>query len=109
MNYDKVMAEQYGGNHYKERAIQPWEIWEAYDMNGWQASALKYLLRYKDKDKPLEDLYKCLHNIQYLIAKEERKQIVKAETSDVINNVVAQLTKWKRGAMPLFLFFNFTF
>jgi hypothetical protein len=93
MNYDKVMAEQYGGNHYKERAIQPWEIWEAYDMNGWEASALKYLLRYKDKGKPLEDLYKCLHNVQYLIAKEERKQIIKAETSDVINNVVAQLTK----------------
>ena len=82
MKYEEVMEIQYGGNHYKERAIQPWEVWEAYDMNGWEASALKYLLRYKDKGKPLEDLQKCLHNIQYLIAKEERKQRVQNQASD---------------------------
>lgn len=93
MQYDEVMAIQHGGNHYKERAIQPWEVWEAYDMNGWEASALKYLLRYKDKGKPLEDLNKCLHNIQYLIAKEERKAMAKQDTSKVISNMVDQLAK----------------
>ena len=93
MQYDKVMATQYGGNHYKDRAIQPWEVWEAYDMNGWEASALKYLLRYKDKGKPLEDLYKCMHNIQYLIAKEERKVMAKQDTSKVIDHMVNQLAK----------------
>jgi hypothetical protein len=72
-NYDEVMSDQYGGNHYKDKAIQPWEVWEAYDMNGWEASALKYLLRYKSKGKPLEDLYKCKHNVEYLIAKLERE------------------------------------
>lgn len=72
-NYDEVMSDQYGGNHYKDKAIQPWEVWEAYDMNGWEASALKYLLRYKSKGKPLEDLYKCRHNVDYLIAKIERE------------------------------------
>lgn len=72
-NYDAVMSDQYGGNHYKDKAIQPWEVWEAYDMNGWEASALKYLLRYKSKGKPLEDLYKCRHNVDYLIAKIERE------------------------------------
>jgi len=93
MQYDKVMATQYGGNHYKDRAIQPWEVWEAYDMNGWEASALKYLLRYKDKGKPLEDLHKCMHNIQYLIAKEERKVMAKQDTSKVIDHMVNQLAK----------------
>lgn len=93
MKYEEVMATQYGGNHYKERAIQPWEVWEAYDMNGWEASALKYLLRYKDKGKPLEDLNKCLHNIQYLIAKEERKLKAKENTSNVIERMVTELTK----------------
>jgi hypothetical protein len=67
------MNVQYGGNHYKDRVIQPWEVWAAYDMDGWEASACKYLLRYKDKGKPLEDLLKCKHNIEYLIAREERK------------------------------------
>ena len=96
MNYNQVMETQYGGNHYKERAIQPWEIWEAYDLNGWEASALKYLLRYKDKGKPLEDLYKCMHNVQYLIAKEERRLMAeetKQSVNTVINNMVGQLTK----------------
>lgn len=93
MQYEQVMATQYGGNHYKERAIQPWEVWEAYDMNGWEASALKYLLRYKDKGKPLEDLHKCMHNIQYLIAKEERKAMAKKDISSVIDHMVNELTK----------------
>ena len=93
MKYEQVMDIQYGGNHYKERSVQPWEVWEAYDMNGWEASALKYLLRYKDKGKPLEDLYKCMHNIQYLIAREERKQVSKQDTNSVISNMVTQLTK----------------
>jgi hypothetical protein len=95
MNYNQVMETQYGGNHYKERAIQPWEIWEAYDLNGWEASALKYLLRYKDKGKALEDLYKCMHNVQYLIAKEERRLMAeetKQTVNTVINNMVGQLT-----------------
>lgn len=93
MDYDEVMDTQIGGNHYKERAIQPWEVWEAYDMNGWESSALKYLLRYKDKGKPLEDLYKCMHNIQYLIAKQERAMIGKKTTSNVIDRMVSDLTK----------------
>jgi hypothetical protein len=93
MQYDEVMATQYGGNHYKDRAIQPWEVWEAYDMNGWEASALKYLLRYKDKGKPLEDLHKLLHNVQYLIAKEERKIRVKENTNNVMEHMKMMLTK----------------
>lgn len=92
MHYDEVMATQYGGNHYKDRAIQPWEVWEAYDMNGWEASALKYLLRYKDKGKPLEDLHKCMHNIQYLIAKEERKIRAQQNTSNVMEHMKMMLT-----------------
>jgi hypothetical protein len=96
LKYEDVMSTQYGGNHYKERKIQPWEVWDAYDMNGWEASALKYLLRYKDKGKPLEDLYKCRHNIEYLIAKQERKLNVQNQTSEgqsakVFERVVSQL------------------
>jgi hypothetical protein len=78
-NYDRVMAVQYGGNHYKNHEIQPWQIWEAYDMNGWEASAVKYLLRHKYKGNSLEDLMKAKHNIEYLIAREERKLNVQIE------------------------------
>jgi len=96
MKYEEVMSVQYGGNHYKDRKIQPWEVWEAYDMNGWEASAVKYLMRWKDKGKPLEDLYKALHNVQYLIAREERKQHVQAqkrqgESAKLFENLVQGL------------------
>jgi hypothetical protein len=95
-NYEEVMSKQYGGSHYKGHKIQPWEIWEAYDMNGWEASALKYLLRHKYKGDPIGDLMKAKHNIEYLIAKEERKQRVQNQTSEgqpskVIENIVHQL------------------
>ena len=72
-SYDDVMSKQYGGSHYKNHRIQPWEIWEEYKLDGWEASALKYLLRHKYKGNSLEDLLKAKHNIEYLIAREERK------------------------------------
>lgn len=95
-NYQEVMSKQYGGSHYKGHKIQPWEIWEAYDMNGWEASALKYLLRHKYKGDSMGDLMKAKHNIEYLIAKEERKQRVQNQTHEgqsakVIESVVHQL------------------
>ena len=100
-SYDEVMATQYGGNHYKDRAVQPWEVWEAYQMDGWEASATKYLLRYKDKGKPLEDLYKCKHNVEYLIAREERKlknvqtNEPQGQSTKVFNDIVQGLQSSK--------------
>ena len=95
-SYEQVMNKQYGGSHYKGHKIQPWEIWEAYDMNGWEASALKYLLRHKYKGDSIGDLMKAKHNIEYLIAKEERKQRVQNQTNEgqsakVIESVIHQL------------------
>lgn len=106
------MNTQYGGNHYKDRKIQPWEVWEAYDMNGWEASALKYLLRYKDKGKPLEDLYKCRHNIEYLIAQQERKanhersenvqnQTDEGQSAKVFKGLVSQLQPSTQCVTPV--------
>jgi len=77
ISYEDLMKVQYGGTHYKDYTIQPWEIWEAYKMDAFEGSVLKYLLRYKDKGKPIEDLYKCRHNLEYLIAREERKANVR--------------------------------
>jgi hypothetical protein len=105
-NYDEVMSDQYGGNHYKDKAIQPWEVWEAYDMNGWEASALKYLLRYKSKGKPIEDLYKCKHNVEYLIAKLEREAKYvqtnesQGQSTKVFDNVVQRLQSGTERTTP---------
>lgn len=106
-SYEQVMSKQYGGSHYKGHKIQPWEIWEAYDMNGWEASALKYLLRYKSKGKPLEDLYKCKHNIDYLIAKIEREMKYvqtsepQGQSTKVFDDVVQRLQSGTERLAPV--------
>ena len=84
----EVYKQQVGGSHYKQHKIQPWHIWEDYNMNPWQANALKYLLRYNDKGKPLEDLLKCKHYIDYLIANLENE------------NVQHQSKEWKDPKEP---------
>lgn len=52
-------SKQVGGSHYL-KAIQPWDIIEAWDMDFWEGNALKYLLRYKEKGG-LQDLDKLQH------------------------------------------------
>jgi hypothetical protein len=63
------MKKQIDGDHYTKRKIQPWDIIEEYNLDFFEGNALKYLLRYKDKDG-LIDLKKCKHYIEYLIERE---------------------------------------
>jgi hypothetical protein len=65
-----VTDTQVGGDHYKKFKIQPWQIWEEYDLNPWAANALKYLLRAGHKGPALEDLKKARHYLDYLIQRE---------------------------------------
>lgn len=55
-------SKQVGGSHYL-KAIQPWDIIEAWNLDFWEGNALKYLLRYKEKGG-LQDLDKLEHYIQ---------------------------------------------
>jgi len=64
---------QVGGDHYAKRAIQPWDIWDEYEMDPWRANAVKYLLRAGDKGPALEDLKKARHYLDECIAREERR------------------------------------
>lgn len=60
---------QVGGNHYRGRRIQPWDIWEAYNLSAFEGAIIKYLLR--DKGNRLEDLKKARHTLDKLIEIEE--------------------------------------
>lgn len=59
---------QVGGDHYRN-PMQPWHIMEAWELDFWEGSALKYLLRWRHKGG-VEDLRKCRHYIEYLIERE---------------------------------------
>jgi len=61
---------QVGGNHYlKHGNMQPFDIIDEYNLNFYEGCALKYLLRWRDKDNIL-DLEKAKHYIEILIQKE---------------------------------------
>ena len=62
-----------GGDHYAKHEMQPIDIIDAYDLNFYEGNALKYLLRYKDKNG-VEDLKKAAHYIQMLIEREENRE-----------------------------------
>lgn len=47
MQKEDVMSYNVGNSDYSSRKIQPWEIWEAYKLNPWDADIVKRVLRTK--------------------------------------------------------------
>lgn len=74
-NPDKrlVGSTQVGGNHYQETPIQPWAVIDAWGLDFYAGSALKYLYRAGRKGPKLEDLKKLRHYVDKLIELEEGK------------------------------------
>lgn len=64
-------SHQVGGDHYKNLAIEPWDVvatWNYEQQVGfYRGNVLKYLLRAFSKGKPVEDLRKAAHYLQKLI------------------------------------------
>lgn len=67
----KAADTQVGGEHYRQTPIQPWEVIDAWGLDFYAGSALKYLYRAGRKGPKLEDLKKLRHYIDKMIEKEE--------------------------------------
>lgn len=65
---------QMGGAHYKRKAIQPVEYISANNLNFLEGCVVKRITRWRDKpgQNRFEDLRKIQHEIDLLIAMEER-------------------------------------
>ena len=57
---------QVGGDHYKEKAIQPWDFITANNMGFLEGNIIKYVSRHKSKNG-VEDLKKARHYLDKLI------------------------------------------
>jgi hypothetical protein len=44
---EDVMSYNVGSSDYSSRKIQPWDIWEEYKLNPWDADIVKRVLRTK--------------------------------------------------------------
>lgn len=66
---------QVGGDHYL-KAIQPWDIIRAWELNFWEGNLLKYVLRHQYKAGK-EDLEKARHYLDYMIDNYEELYVSK--------------------------------
>jgi hypothetical protein len=58
-----------GCSNYSKHKIQPWDIWEEYELNPWDADIVKRVLREKEDGRPatvtrIEDYDKIIHVCQ---------------------------------------------
>lgn len=49
MERSDVMSYNVGNSDYSKRKIQPWDIWEEYKLNPWDADIVKRVLRTKEE------------------------------------------------------------
>lgn len=61
---ERFQPKQVGGDHYL-KAIQPWDIIRAWNLNYWEGNVVKYTLRHQYKNRK-EDLEKAIHYLEYL-------------------------------------------
>jgi len=64
-----ALDSQQGGDHYKDKAIQPVMYIHANNLNFCAGNVIKYVTRYKEKNGK-QDLEKAKHYIELLIEME---------------------------------------
>lgn len=70
---DKSTDRQVGGTHYKNLGpYQPWRIIDALDLNFYEGTILKYLIR--KKGNRIEDLEKLIHTAEHYIEVLKRRK-----------------------------------
>lgn len=60
-NRENVMSYNVGDSDYSKNKIQPWDVWEEYFLNPWDADIVKRTLRTKETQSRREDYEKIKH------------------------------------------------
>lgn len=68
----KANEEQIGGNHYKDKTIQPWDFIAANELGYFEGNIVKYVSRWRDKGG-MVDLKKAKHYLDKLIELEDNQ------------------------------------
>lgn len=72
---DNIRSYNVGKSDYSKHSIQPWDIWECYNLNPWDADIVKRVLRNKKGEDRKLDYEKIIH-----ICKKRIEQIEKGYT-----------------------------
>jgi hypothetical protein len=65
-------ANQVGGDHYRNKAIQPWDYITSNNLGYLEGCVIKYVSRYKEKGG-IQDLQKAAHYLQKLMEVENER------------------------------------
>ena len=70
-NEYRASATQVGGTHYKDKAVQPWDVVDTWPLEqrigAYRHGALKYVMRMGTKDENVQEIKKAVHYLQKLI------------------------------------------
>ena len=58
---NEVRDHNVGESDYSQHIIQPWSIWQDYQLNPWDADIIKRILRHKSTDPRSKDYKKIIH------------------------------------------------
>jgi len=71
---EDIRSYNVGTSDYAKYKIQPWAIWEEYNLNPWDADIIKRVLRNKEGDSRKLDYEKIVH-----VCKERMRQLEEKE------------------------------
>ena len=80
VNSDDVRSFNVGSSDYSKHKIQPWDIWEEYNLNPWEADIIKRVLRTKNEsglseiESRIMDFEKIIHISRKCIEMLEKKK-----------------------------------
>ena len=77
-SYHNPLNKQVGGQHYKDKAIQPVQYIHANKIGYFEGNVIKYVTRWRDKNG-LADLEKAKHYIELLIELEKANAHLKTQ------------------------------
>ena len=67
----KANAMQVAGTHYKDMAVEPWDVVDTWPfeqrIGAYRHGALKYLMRMGSKDENVQEIKKSIHYLQKLV------------------------------------------
>lgn len=89
---ENVQSYNVGKSDYAKHKIQPWNIWEEYNLNPWDADIIKRVLRTKEGEARTLDYEKIIHVCKYRIAQlskevlKETKVVTPAEAEKPVED-----------------------
>ena len=95
----EVMSYNVGTSDYSKHTIQPWDIWECYGLNPWDADIIKRVLRTKAGEDRKLDYEKIIHICKKRIEQLERG-IQLGECKPMLEELQVRIVLEEGGIMP---------